>query len=173
MKPDTEEWRPVVGNPGYQVSNLGRVKKNKYIRPDGRVYAEKILTQATTPNGYSTVCIYKPGQYKVRRVHLLVMHAFVGPCPEGMQCRHLDGVPSNPKLSNLKWGTPAENQADRVLHGTSNRGVRNHFNKLTLKQVSEIRTRCDRGEFQKDVAADYGVGQSNVSAIMVGKIWNY
>lgn len=52
------------------------------------------------------------------KVHQLVLEAFVGPRPEGMVTRHLNGDPSDNRLTNLAWGTHAENNADTVQHGT-------------------------------------------------------
>ena len=49
-------------------------------------------------------------------VHRLLLAAFVGPCPEGMECRHLDGNRLNNKLENLCWGTHYENIQDRTRH---------------------------------------------------------
>lgn len=52
-------------------------------------------------------------------MHELVLTAHVGPCPPGMECRHLDGDEKNNALSNLVWGTPPEQALDRVRHGTA------------------------------------------------------
>ena len=49
-------------------------------------------------------------------VHRLVLEAFVGPMPEAMETRHLDGNPANNCLDNLRYGTRAENEADKRLH---------------------------------------------------------
>jgi len=40
---------------------------------------------------------------EMRRVDHLVLLAFVGPCPEGYECRHLDGDPANNHVDNLRW----------------------------------------------------------------------
>ena len=47
------------------------------------------------------------------------MLAFVGPTPDGMQIRHLDGDRSNGRLENLTYGTGKENAADKNTHGTN------------------------------------------------------
>jgi hypothetical protein len=51
-------------------------------------------------------------------VHRLVLKAFVGPCPEGMEGCHWDGDACNNKLDNLRWATHAENVEDSIRHGT-------------------------------------------------------
>jgi hypothetical protein len=45
------------------------------------------------------------------------MLAFVGPYPEGMEIRHLDGNPENNALENLKYGTRSQNIQDQIRHG--------------------------------------------------------
>lgn len=49
-----------------------------------------------------------------RTVHSLVLEAFTGPCPEGMEARHLDDNPTNNRLENLVWGTRSENSQDAI-----------------------------------------------------------
>jgi formamidopyrimidine-DNA glycosylase len=45
------------------------------------------------------------------------MLAFIGPCPDGLERRHLDGKYLNDHLDNLAYGTRTENMQDRVKHG--------------------------------------------------------
>ena len=52
-----------------------------------------------------------------RWVHHLVLEAFVGPCPPGLQCRHLNDVGTDNRLENLVWGTSSENAVDMVNNG--------------------------------------------------------
>jgi hypothetical protein len=72
---------------------------------------------ATDSDGYQVVTLYLNGTRPSRKVHTLVLEAFVGPRPDGMVTRHLDGDPSNNRLSNIAYGTPRENSLDRVRHG--------------------------------------------------------
>lgn len=43
-----------------------------------------------------------------RPVHNLVLETFVGDCPEGYQCHHINSKTSDNRLVNLKWVTVAE-----------------------------------------------------------------
>lgn len=52
------------------------------------------------------------------KVHVAVALAFLGPRPEGLDIRHLDGDPTNAHASNLAYGTKLENEADKWRHGT-------------------------------------------------------
>jgi hypothetical protein len=52
-------------------------------------------------------------------VHQLVLGAFVGQRPSLDHVgRHLDGDRLRNVPANLAWGTPAENIADSIRHGT-------------------------------------------------------
>ncbi|EME18479.1 NUMOD4 motif-containing HNH endonuclease [Rhodococcus triatomae] len=106
-----EMWLPVVRYMGlYEVSDLGRVRaeRNGLIR---KLYRD--------PDGYLRVGLSHDGRSETRGVHQLVLAAFVGPCPTGFVCRHLDGNPANNGLSNLGYGTRSENNVDAVEHGTN------------------------------------------------------
>lgn len=49
-----------------------------------------------------------------RTVHSLVLEAFVGPCPPGMEARHRDDDPTNNALENLVWGSRSQNSDDAI-----------------------------------------------------------
>lgn len=121
----TEVWAAVNGyEHSYAISNLGRVKslarKRRCKLGSYAVMEEKIIDGEVCANrgGHIRVSLSRSGKKAARRfVHNIVLTAFVGSCPEGMQCRHLDGDPLNNRLSNLAWGTPRENSDDRIAHG--------------------------------------------------------
>lgn len=101
-----EEWRPAVGFPNYMVSDRGRVYSH---------LSQKFLCPGIASNGYPTVAL---GRGNTRTLHSLVAETFIGPCPEGQEVRHRDGVRTNPSLENLEYGTRSENIADAYIHGT-------------------------------------------------------
>ena len=163
-----EEWRAVVGFEGYyETSNRGQVKSLARERigscPYGsfvRQYSERILSQNRLRRGYLGVGLYRDGSETRHLVHRLVLEAFVGPCPDGMECCHYDGDPSNNHVSNLRWGTRAENYADTVRHGTTLRGEDNGYSKLTEFDVIEIRRMYAAGEGSlREIGERFGVGQ--------------
>ncbi|RVG88676.1 hypothetical protein CN177_13465 [Sinorhizobium meliloti] len=72
--------------------------------------------------------------------------------------------------NHLEWKTPTQNQADRLEHGTDNRGHRNGSAKLSVLQVIEIRQL--RGLVRHvDIAEMYGISLGSVSHIMNRKTW--
>lgn len=119
----TEHWRPVPGYEGtYEVSDFGRVRSLTRVvrRNDGRTrtIAGRILRCPKDDGGRRGLKLHADGEYKHARVHRLVLEAFVGPCPDGMEGCHNDGDHSNNRLDNLRWDTRSENMLDQVRHGT-------------------------------------------------------
>jgi hypothetical protein len=125
-----ERWLPVVGHRGlYDVSDRGRVRSldkrvfhgysGSLVRR-GRVLAQKI----DIDGGRCRVRLRKDGSVKMHSVHRLVLEAFVGPCPDGMEGCH--GNFRNNALSNLRWDTKSANQFDSVRHGTHSSARKTH-----------------------------------------------
>src|SRR6185312_11707944 len=106
-----ERWLPVVGYEAYYaISDWGRarsLRKGMILKPS---YSNQ--------GGYGLVILTANGNAVGRYIHRLVLEAFVGPCPPGMETRHLDGDPRNCALTNLAWGTSSENKQDQIRHGT-------------------------------------------------------
>ena len=124
-----EEWRPVVGFEGfYEVSNLGIVKGVTRIIECSNGTMKTIKGKQRKPSvnerGYLSVPLYQDNRPKNKFVHSLVLEAFVGPCPVGLEGCHNDGNPANNTLENLRWDTPSNNQLDRITHGTHNNANR-------------------------------------------------
>jgi len=123
---------------------------------------------------YPSISLSKNKKKESDSVHRLVLKAFVGDPPKGHECRHLDGNQMNNRLSNLEWGTPKRNQADRIKHGTSNRGERNHFAKLTVADVRKIKQLYpSSGMSQAEVSKMFGINRATVSYIYHGKTWTH
>lgn len=117
-----ENWLPVVGYEGlYEVSDLGRVKSLKrevaHWRGGTRTYQEKILKPVLQGGRYYIVSLNREGKLWTPKIHRLVLDAFVGPRPEGMQGCHRDDDKANNALSNVYWGTPRQNADDAKRNG--------------------------------------------------------
>lgn len=122
-------WRQLVNYPDYWVSQDGQVKSSEavYRGVDGRlVYRKGGVLTPYLANGYPTVTLSGPGWHKTKRVHVLVAEAYLGPRPEGACIRHLDGDVWNMSVSNLRYGTWAENNQDRVKHGRDANARKTH-----------------------------------------------
>lgn len=127
----TTQYRDIPGFPGYRVGDDGSIWFAWVNCRWGRRLTDrwKQMKIATHWKGYLYVNLTPPegGRYKTFRVHRLVLEAFVGPCPEGMECRHLNGVRNDNRLANLAWGTKEENYADCRAHGSYSNKPRNRM----------------------------------------------
>lgn len=110
-----EEWREVPGFEGlYAVSDRGRVMREGGRRGASGGY---ILRPTETRKGYLRVELNDRDLRAPVYVQGLVLTAFRGPRPEGSEARHLNGDRHNNCLSNLAWGTPAQNTLDKLGDG--------------------------------------------------------
>jgi hypothetical protein len=173
MEFSDETWLPVPGFESlYSVSSRGRIRREACVRLNGgreTRHAAKLRKPHTNLEGYLCVCLYPlVGGKKSFRVSVLVLTAFVGPRPVGLECAHGDGNKQNNQLSNLRWATKEENAADRKLHGTNAEGERSGRAILKAEQVRAIRS--DK-RTQRAIAADYGVAHTTIHAIKSGVNW--
>jgi hypothetical protein len=125
-------------------------------------------------NSYRYAALLNSGRRRDIQVHSLVLLCFVGARGSGQVCRHLDGDPSNNRLSNLVWGTPAENHRDRIEHGNDFRGSKNPRAKLTGAQVLEGR-RLHRieGIPAPAIAARFGMNVATMKDAIYGRTWKH
>ena len=167
-------FRQIPGFPRYCISENGVIlsacKRSKTVPWSD---ARKIIPTIGA-KGYLAVSLWKVGDRPRRiRVHTLVLMAFVGPRPDGLECRHLDGNPANNHISNLRWGTHRENQLDRRLHGTSNQGEKCNNAKLKVVDVLQIRRRAASGELHRVIAEDFHITRFNISNIVRRYTWKH
>ena len=87
---------------------------------------------------------------------------------------HRCGVHACISKHHLRWLTNSANEADKVLHGLSNRGERASTAKLTREQVHSIRKAYDDGqELTAEIGSRFGVNQSTVSQIGLRNKWKW
>jgi hypothetical protein len=166
-----EQWKPVSYAPGYEISNVGNVRSSKRGTP--RLLKPGV---AGTNGEYGQVALMIDGKRSNRLVHRLVLEAFVGPCPEGMEARHINGDASDNRVENLEWSTHMDNMQDKVAHGTlmQNRacGESTSYATLTADQVREIRSLYEAGGVtQKALADKYNTSRANIGLIVNRKNW--
>jgi hypothetical protein len=106
-------------------------------------------------------------------VHRLVLETFVGPCPEGMECRHLDDNPTNNQRSNLAWGTRLQNITDRFRNGKGNAGERHWNARLKSADVLAIRAEFAAGKSKTTIAAERGIFDGTVDDIVQLRKWRH
>lgn len=176
----SEVWKDVVGYEGiYQVSDMGgiRVLDRLVAYGDGvrgaRLKRGHDLIPQVMEKGHLIVQLYRDGTQRGGLIHRLVLEAFVGPCPAGMEGCHNDGNPANNHLGNLRWDTPKANNLDKNIHGTQNTGSKHGMSVLVEAQVAEIKRRLRLGDSQRNIAKDFGVHQVTISKINRGLLWSH
>lgn len=119
-----EEWRAIPKHPGYEASNLGRVRSWRRLSK-GRVLSP---VKWSGKSDHLAVMLCGDGGTRTKRaVHQLVLEAFVGPRPAwATDVRHLNGVADDNRVTNLAWGTRAENILDNVRLGAHHLSRRTH-----------------------------------------------
>jgi len=129
-----------------------------------------LWTASGGPNGYGHINIGG----KTVRAHRAAYELFKGPIPDNLCVLHTCDTPCCVNPGHLFAGTQTDNMTDmikkgraRYLAGESHpRGTA----KLTEKQVLEIRVATGS---QKQIAARYGIGCSNVSQIKSRQRWGH
>lgn len=96
-----EIWKDVLGYEGlYMVSSLGRVKSVK---------TGLIMKHKDNRDGYKIITLWKNRRYKTKYIHRLVVEAFIGTIPKGLEVNHKDEDKSNNTLDNLETCTSQYN----------------------------------------------------------------
>ena len=163
------QWLASPSFPDYEVSEHGQVRR---VKPgQGARVGAIVRWHHCNSSGYPDVRLRRDGASFTAQVHCLVAEAFIGVKPAGLVVRHLDGDKLNNKSSNLAYGTVAENNADKVRHGTSSAGERNPKAKITANAAAQIRERHALGVSAKSLAAEYDLNASTVHRIVAGRYW--
>ena len=175
------DYKVVTGFLGYRVGSDGSIW-TRLVRDrvnvklgEGLRLGDKWVRKYPKPNnrGYIVVTLFKDKTRYYKQLHRLILKEFKGDCPLGMQCRHLDGNRINNHVDNLCWGSSKENHKDRVRHGTNPVGARNGRAKLNPDVVAEIRRIYEQGSMsQSRLGAKFGINQTQVSRIILGRAWN-
>jgi len=189
---ENEVWQNIPGfEREYQASTFGRVrsKTRKVFNPGN--YKQKAFYQSVKGRllkGYHTKLghtVVELSRGKRFFIHQLVLLTFKGPCPPGMESRHLNGDGTNDRLDNLAYGTPTQNNHDRIKHGTIIRGEKVNTNRLTRQQVLYIRKNCvpcavgfpnkntDRSRSISTFAKRFNVSVSTIEAIVNRRTWKW
>ena len=152
-----ERWLPIPEFEGlYEVSDHGRVRR---VGVRGG-----LLACTVSLPGYPLAQLWKGGKQYSRRVHALVLTAFVAPCPPKHVARHWpDNNKLNNRLDNLSWATPRRNMQDKKYFAVTRPW------KLTPKQVKEIRCAVALGEVQRHIARRYNISPCTISDILFGR----
>lgn len=166
-----------MGATGYRVGKDGSIWTRWTVGRASVITSEwRLMHPSLDKRGYLTVMLaMDSGKKKRFFLHTLVLLAFVGPKPKGMEARHYpDDTKTNVTLNNLCWGTRLENRKDMIEHGTRNRGERHGLSKLTIQDVTDARDMYSSGRWTQDVIGKiFGVSRATIGDIIRGATWTY
>jgi hypothetical protein len=178
-----ETWKPIPSCIGYEASNLGNIRSFiKKIYKKGKKGIETIIADCPQTilspfipkTGYKIVLIYKDKKRRHKLVHRLVLEAFNGPCPPGLEACHNDGNRINNHIDNLRYDTRINNFKDKYAHGTDFNGNRNPAAKLTEDDVIIIRSIYKkRIVTYQMIAPIYGVTWGTIRDIIKRNSWRH
>lgn len=169
-----ETWKPVVGYEGlYEVSDLGRVRSVDRIAGVTRLtqLRGKVLKPGKMKRGgYLLVALRKDGSSHSKAVHALVLEAFVGPRPPGLDCCHGDNDRTNNRLDNLRWDSRQGNVDDAVRARRHAHGDRHGGARLRGADIPHIR---ESTLPNRELAELYGVTIHTIRNVRKLKTWSH
>jgi hypothetical protein len=170
------EYREIPRFVGYRFGDDGSAWSRWPRGGKGPMKATwKRLGGSSDRHGYLHVTLRDAsiGRKKSYLLHRVILEAFRGPCPPGMEARHLDGDPANERLLNLEWATHLDNASDKVRHGTETFGSRNGKARFIEEQILDIRERWAKGVTCAELARIHHVDGSTISLIVNGHTWKH
>jgi hypothetical protein len=167
------EYREVPGFPNYKVGDDGSVWSNR--KWGFRPIEWRKLRCTPGKNGRPIVDLHGESGCKTVIVSRLILEVFVGPCPPGHEsCHFPDPNPLNNRVSNLRWGTPKENNGDKKIHGTQPIGERVAGAVITGAMALMLREEYAASHMTAaDLARKYGLTRTCVYQVIRGKTHKY
>lgn len=138
-----EKWVEISGYEIYQVSSLGRVRREGFI---------KKLTSGS--GGYLTVSLSSEGSSKTHSVHRLVANHFILNKGDFRTVHHIDEDPRNNRVDNLMWCSDQYN-----IEASQAKSYVLEDPEGNLVEVFNMRKFC----------RESGLNQGNMSSVASGK----
>jgi hypothetical protein len=95
-----EIWKTIEGFEDYLISDKGNVYSHK---------SNKILKPQMNGHGYHHVSLYKLGEFYTKKIHRLVLEAFIPNLSNKPETNHKNGIKTDNRIENLEWVTGREN----------------------------------------------------------------
>jgi len=166
-----KDAKKIPGFPGYYATLDGRV----WSEPKtgiGYNHPGRFLSLGKASSGYLIVVLSKERKRYTKSVHRIILETFSGKPSKNLDCCHNNGDRLDNRIENLRWDTRKNNEADKVKHGTDNRGERHSMAKLDISQVRHIRRLLLNGvSNQREIAKLFGVHFSTINKIAKNVNW--
>lgn len=170
MKKQKETWKQVPGFPAYDVSDFGNIRSYYKIgkhKEGTHLAPQRTLKLWKNTAGYYSVLLWENGERFNKRVHRIVMLAFVGKCPKWLIVCHNDGNKENNNIDNLRYDTQSANIKDAIRHGTFSSLFTNR--NFTDDEITKIRIKCASGISPSAIASEYGTSKKYIQRIARGE----
>lgn len=157
--------------PDYFADSFGNIWSSK----SGTL--KKMTLHLWKADGYFVVQIGGRKNRYTEKVHRLVCKAFHGEPPKDKNMAiHFNGIRTDNRPENLRWGNNSENMLDRRRHGTHEelKGIKNGRAKLTEADVILIRyIKSNYKTTNEDIALFFNVNASRISNIAHRRSWKH
>ena len=180
---ENEIWKWVVGyEEYYKVSNYGRIKRVKninYTVKFGVGWRKIRLNREILKTGkgqYPRITLTTKVKRERFNLHIVVLLAFRGPCPDGMESCHKDDDRTNNNINNLYWGTRSNNIYDAIRNGKkpSQQGESHSQVKLNKIKVKKIRKLYKSGGYSRSQLGDkFDVTKACIQAVVEYRSWKH
>ena len=154
-----EIWKPVARAPAYEVSSLGR------LRRDGK------LLSPSTYGRYVIARMSVDGKAIYSTMHRLVAIAFCERRPGADEVNHKNFDKHDNRAANLEWVTKRENAAHARPRYRPQRGSANASAQLDEDDVRYIRWAYLSGVARQALADGYSVCKGTIDSIVTYKNW--
>lgn len=154
--------RPVLGYPDYVISSNGVVRD---------LNGNEIRTWIA--NNYTYIRLFNHNGFRIHAVHRLVATHFLSN-PDNLRCVcHKDDNPRNNDVSNLFWGSHADNMQDMIRKGrkVNSHGQSNGKAILSEQQIDIIRSYPAYRGYNRDLALMFNVSRSAITHIRTNTTW--
>ena len=170
-----EVWKSIPGYEGfYEVSDQGRVRSldRDIPHPRGGTHHRKgrLLKPCIDGTGRGAVALYVENHRTLRSIHQLVLEAFVGPCPGGMEVCHWNDVCTDNRLENLRWDSHRNNGSDAKRNGRLHPAF-GEANGLSKLHAADIPVIGQSTLTLRALAELYGVSISTIHMVKTGRTW--
>jgi hypothetical protein len=163
------EFREIPSAPGYRASNTGEVESS--FKGEWQRLRLQIVTKGR--KRYKFIRIRYTGSVRNVTVHRLVLEAFVGPCPPGMEGCHNNGDTFDNRLENLRWDTRVANHGDKRSHGTHKEGSQIVGAKFDEAIVEEIIVMLVEGKSGREIRKRFKVSPKLLNKIARKTHWKH
>jgi len=173
---DMEQWK-AIPNCNAEISDKGHIRSSpRTIK--GRERKGIIRKTRLNQDGYHILNLWINGKEQSKRIHQLVLQAFVGPPGEGEEVHHINGDKNDNRLVNLEYVTHVENlrhywETDEAKVNCL-RGSAHGMSRLTEQDVENMRNEYSHDDISLvQLSKKYGVAPNTVGDAVKGKTWEH